>query len=527
MSHLRSSAVFTLPSTFVIWAADASQSIADACFRPESDLNMVLAELGGRIAQAMRSMTSKTVIDEEAVDNMLKEISSALLSSDVNVKLVSSLRKNVKNRINLEDLATGLNRRRMIQQAVFEELCEMLNPGKKPYQPKKGKPNVIMFVGLQGSGKTTSCTKYALHYQRKSWKTCLVCSDTFRAGAFDQLKQNATKARIPFYGSYTERDPVKIARDGVEMFKKEGQEIIIVDTSGRHKQEASLFEEMQQIAAAVEPDDIVFVLDSSIGQAAHDQAKNSKSCARYDHDEVGWVRSFVSRLLGLGDVGGLMNAIKVILTRRMQGTSFLQPQSHSNDQGVFTLRDMYEQFQNVMKMGPIGKVMSMIPGMSALMTKGREHESQVGNEGIRLQLSDGTFRSDSRKLDTENVNKIFTDTRVFRIAQGSGSHPQQVWELLEEFKRFQKMNPSDCEDETPQDRQERRDAADDKKSPAGDATNGQVSRSENAQADRWHERLTGLYSLVRLVCKVTLDCTQNLMKSMNGMDMSQFMGMPE
>jgi signal recognition particle subunit SRP54 len=84
--------------------------------------------------------------------------------------------------------------------------------------------------------------------------------------------QNATKARIPFYGSYTERDPVKIARDGVEMFKKEGQEIIIVDTSGRHKQEASLFEEMQQISAAVNPDDIVFVMDSSIGQAALEQA---------------------------------------------------------------------------------------------------------------------------------------------------------------------------------------------------------------------------------------------------------------
>jgi signal recognition particle subunit SRP54 len=279
---------------------------------------MVLAELGSKLATAMRSMTANTVIDEETVDNMLKEIASvcgrpcprvfprdpsnhspasarargaaapnakgdpltrrrapslqALLSSDVNIKLVAKMRKNVKAKINLEELATGLNRRRVIQQAIFEELCEMLSPGKKPFAPKKGRSNVIMFVGLQGSGKTTSCTKYALHYQRKSWKTCLVCSDTFRAGAFDQLKQNATKARIPFYGSYTERDPVKIARDGVDMFKKEGQEIIIVDTSGRHKQEASLFEEMQQISEAVGPDDIVFVMDSSIGQAALEQA---------------------------------------------------------------------------------------------------------------------------------------------------------------------------------------------------------------------------------------------------------------
>ena len=116
-------------------------------------------------------------------------------------------------------MAQGLNKRRMIQQAVFTELVKLVDPGVKPYQPKKGKCNVIMFVGLQGSGKTTTCTKLAWYYQKKGWKSCLVCADTFRAGAYDQLKQNATKARIPFYGSYTEADPVLIAADGVAMFK--------------------------------------------------------------------------------------------------------------------------------------------------------------------------------------------------------------------------------------------------------------------------------------------------------------------
>lgn len=110
----------------------------------------------------------------------------------------------------------------MIQQSVFQELVKLVDPGVKPYQPKKGKTNVIMFVGLQGSGKTTTCTKLAWYYQKKGWKACLVCADTFRAGAFDQLKQNATKARIPFYGSLTEPDPVVIAADGVKMFQDEG-----------------------------------------------------------------------------------------------------------------------------------------------------------------------------------------------------------------------------------------------------------------------------------------------------------------
>ena len=124
-----------------------------------------------------------------------------------------------------------------------------------------------MFVGLQGSGKTTSCTKLAYYYKKKvfilerlfckefqGWKPCLVCADTFRAGAFDHLKQNATKARVPFYGSYTEPDPAVIAYEGVEKFKEEGFDIIIVDTSGRHKQEEALFEEMLQVNNAVNPD---------------------------------------------------------------------------------------------------------------------------------------------------------------------------------------------------------------------------------------------------------------------------------
>lgn len=202
---------------------------------------MVLAELGQSITSALRKMTNSTVIDDSVIDAMCKEICAALLQSDVNVKLVAGMRNNIKKRINLEEMAAGVNRRRVIQsvrrvgslpltarssrrvlapgfsfellvpfisrsrlciaaQAVIEELCSMLDPKRKPYVPKKGKPNVIMFVGLQGCGKTTSCTKLAYHYQRKGWKTALVCADTFRAGAVDQLKQNAFKAKIPFFG---------------------------------------------------------------------------------------------------------------------------------------------------------------------------------------------------------------------------------------------------------------------------------------------------------------------------------------
>merc|ERR1719381_443882 len=289
-------------------------------------------------------------------------------------------------------MAQGLNKRRMIQQAVFRELVALVEPGVKAYSPVKGRANVIMMVGLQGSGKTTTCTKLAYHYQKKGRKAALVCADTFRAGAYDQLKQNATKARIPFYGSYTEVDPVVIASDGVEMFREEGFEIIIVDTSGRHKQEDSLFEEMLAVSNSVDPDNIVFVMNASIGQACEAQAAAFKDKVdvgsivitkldghakgggalsavaatkspvifigtgeHIDDLEQFKVKPFISKLLGMGDIEGLLDKVNELKLDDDQ--ELLQKIKH----GQFSLRDMYEQFQNIMKMGPFSQVMGMIP----------------------------------------------------------------------------------------------------------------------------------------------------------------------
>lgn len=115
----------------------------------------------------------------------------------------------------MQKQSNAANMRRLIQQYVVEELTDLLEPSKKPYEFQRGKTNIIMFVGLQGAGKTTTCTKFAYHYMRKGWRVGLVCCDTFRAGAFDQLRQNAAKIKCPFYGHKTETDPVKIAKEGV------------------------------------------------------------------------------------------------------------------------------------------------------------------------------------------------------------------------------------------------------------------------------------------------------------------------
>ena len=272
----------------------------------------------------------------------------------MNIKYVMKLRDTVKTQVTLqmgsvENTQTGLATiRKLIQRTVVDELTNMLQPKEnKPYEVKKGKANVVMFVGLQGSGKTTTCTQFAYHYMKKGYRVGLVCADTFRAGAFEQLKMNAAKIKCPFFGHKKETDPVKIAQEGVQFFKDQKYELIIVDTSGRHKQEVALFEEMQQVSAAINPDTGIFVMDSSIGQACFEQAQafnktikvGSVIITKLDgHAKGGGALSavaatqspvvfigtgehfedlepfdasgFIKRLLGLGDLTGLMKTVK-------------------------------------------------------------------------------------------------------------------------------------------------------------------------------------------------------------------------
>ncbi|KAK2425459.1 signal recognition particle 54 kDa protein [Trifolium repens] len=427
---------------------------------------MVLAQLGGSITRALQQMSNATVIDEKALNDCLNEITRALLQSDVQFNLVRDMQTNIKKIVNLEDLAAGHNKRKIIQQAVFNELCKMLDPGKSSFVPKKGKTSVVMFVGLQGYGKTTTCTKYAHYYQKKGWKPALVCADTFRAGAFDQLKQNATKAKIPFYGSYMESDPVKIAVEGVERFKEENHDLIIVDTSGRHKQEAALFEEMRQVSEATKPDLVIFVMDSSIGQAAFDQAQAFKQSVavgaviitkmdghakgggslsavaatkspvifigtgeHMDEFEVFEVKPFVSRLLGMGDWSGFVDKIHDIVPMDKQ-PELLQKLSEG-----FTLRIMYEQFQKMLSMGPMSQVFSMLPGFSSeLMPKGQEKESQAKVKRYMTIMDSMT----NEELDSSNP-KLMNESRMMRVARGSGRLVREVSDMMEEYKRLAKL----------------------------------------------------------------------------------------
>jgi signal recognition particle subunit SRP54 len=447
---------------------------------------MVLAELGGKLRDSLRKLqTGGHDVTKAQLQQILNEIARALMEADVNVKLVMTLRDKVQSKVehllrNEEDEEVtrrhSSNLSKTVQRAVVDELVALLSPGgdvkgaKKVYTMKRGKPNVILFLGLQGAGKTTTIAKFANYYQRRGWKTAMVCADTFRAGAFDQLKQNSTKLRVPFYGSYTEADPVVIAEKGVNQFIKERYEVIIVDTSGRHRQEEALFEEMQEIAAAVQPDNCVLVVDATQGQAVYDQALAFHNAVdvgsviitkldghakgggalsavsatkspiiflgsgeHFDDLEPFNAQSFVSKLLGFGDIRGLMDAMNSVSDGKSQ-----EELMKKMSRGEFTLRDMYNQFSKVMNLGPMNKLMGMIPGMpDYLMPQGEESTHRLRKFMVMMDSMSNAELDGKVDLRTKYDPQV--EKRIRRIAAGSGCHPNEVKMLLVVHKQFEGM----------------------------------------------------------------------------------------
>lgn len=448
---------------------------------------MVLADLGSRLRNALGSVESGS---EDEVQNMIKSICSALLESDVNVRLVARLRDNIRRKIAVEIKSaneSSANKRKKLQKIVFDELCGLVDSHEEPPKPKKlsqtksvakhgkkpkkiaAESHVIMFVGLQGAGKTTSCTKLAVYYKKRGFKVGLVCADTFRAGAFDQLKQNAIKSNIPFYGSYLETDPVKVAYEGVKKFKEDKFDIIIVDTSGRHKQEQSLFNEMVQISEAVQPTQTIMVMDASIGQAAEGQAKAFKESSNFGsiiltkmdgHAKGGGAISavaatetpivfigtgehvgdfevfkpstFISKLLGIGDVQSLIEHVQLL---NLQDDENHKKTLENFKEGKFTLRDFQTQMNNFLKMGPLTNIASMIPGMSNIM-------NQVGEEETSKKIKNMIYIMDSmtaQELDSDG--QLFTKepTRILRVARGSGCSAVEVEMVLQQQRMMATM----------------------------------------------------------------------------------------
>lgn len=407
---------------------------------------MVLADLGKRMTSALGQLSKASVVDDDAVESLLKELCSALLQADVNVKLVASLRTQCRQRIkkDLEAALAGSSssaglrdsaKKQIVQKAVYDELVALVDPKAEVFQPKRGKTSTVMMVGLQGAGKTTTISKLASHWQRKGFKVAVVAGDTFRAGALDQIRMNCLKTRTPFYGSAIESDPVVIARQGVEKFRAERFDIILIDTSGRHRQDTELFAEMSAMQDAIKPDLSILVLDGSIGQAAEAQARSFKEVSNFGaiivtkldggsgtkgggaitaaaatrapimftgHGEMATdlekfnPQQFISKLLGLGDMQGLFEHMSDIAAANPEKQKELAKRLTS---GKFTLRDWREQLSSLISMGSLGKIMQSIPGMS---------EGGLGEEDAA-----GKLRRFVVILDSMTAEELDSDGTIF------------------------------------------------------------------------------------------------------------------
>ena len=238
---------------------------------------MVLDNIGKSLNNALKKIFSKSIIDDESVKELLKDIQRALLLADVNADLVMNISEEVKNRLLENKIPKGVSKRDYIVKTLWTVLTDYLGKKTEILQLDLGKPNLIMMVGIQGSGKTTTIGKLARYYQKKGIKTGVICADNFRPGAYDQLQQLVTNFNISFYGDKTEKDAVVLAKNGYKYMKDLDIELILLDTSGRHSEEDSLIKEMKSIIEKVEPKEVILVIDGTLGQQASKQASAFKT----------------------------------------------------------------------------------------------------------------------------------------------------------------------------------------------------------------------------------------------------------
>ena len=422
---------------------------------------MVLEKLGSSLYDAIRKVIRAPVVDAELIKELIRDFQRALLQADVNVQLVMELSQVIEKRALDEELPPGISRKEHVVKVVYDALTAFVGEKPVPLEIRPGRQNVLMLIGIQGSGKTTHAAKLARYFQKRGLKPALICADTFRPGAYDQLEQLAESINVDFYGEPDGKDPVKVARNGVKKFSD--YEVVLLDTSGRHKEEKSLMVEMQQIARAVKPQEIILVLDGTIGQQASAQAAafneatdvGSIIVSKLDGSARGGGAlsgvaatgapikfigtgekiedleqfvpgRFIGRLLGMGDIESLVAKVKEA------EVEVSEKDINALLSGKFTLTDMYHQLEAMRKMGPLQKVLQMVPGLSYQLP---DADLDMAEE----RMDRFKYIIDSMTPEERDNPKVINAARTRRIARGSGTEEREVRELIKQYNATRKM----------------------------------------------------------------------------------------
>jgi len=399
------------------------------------------------------------VVDKATVKEIVKEVQKTLISADVKIEQVFEISKNIEEKALSERLPTGISRKEHLLKVVYQEIAQLMGGDEARFELDPKKQNRIILVGVQGSGKTTQAAKLAKYLTKKGFKPGLVCADKFRPGALDQLQQLGKEVNVPVYGERDEKKPWDITKRGLEHFKD--RNVVVIDSEGRHSLDKDLMDEIEHLERDIKPDYTLLVLDSTIGQQAETQARAFKeragvngiiltkldgsakggggisACAaaeapvffigvgeRISDLERFDPKAFVGRLMGFGDVKGLLQKFEEHvekdeaedMTKRMMA-------------GKFTLLDVYQQLEQVKKMGPLSKVAEMLPGIGGAKLP----KDMLNVQEEKLKKFKPILQS---MTPYELENPKLSRARVERIAEGSGTKPEDVRALIQQYNQM-------------------------------------------------------------------------------------------
>ncbi|MGC8994595.1 MAG: signal recognition particle protein Srp54 [Pyrobaculum sp.] len=417
-----------------------------------------LSEIFSKLIEKIRGVE---YIDEATLQELSREIQRTLLKADVPLDLVKSFTENAVKRIKEEKPPAGIPPREYLIYVLYDELVKLLGGEQTPeFKPVK-KPYVVLLLGVEGSGKTTTAAKLAKYLAKRGYKVGLVETDTIRPAAFDQLRQLAERIGVPFYGERDGKDAVEIAKRGVQNFRN--MDVVIVDTAGRHRNEEALLQEVKAIYDAVGPDEVMLVIDATVGKLAAAQAEAfmkylpihsviitkmdstargggalaavAKTGARVkfigvgedvDEFELFHPRKFVARVLGMGDLDALVEKIKAVFEE--------EEVLEEIESGKLDLLTFKKQIDSLLKLGPLSKVFQLLPGgIAAKISEEQIELSQKNLKKWRAILSSMT-REELKNPDILNAS------RIRRIALGAGVTPKDVKEMLTVYENLKKMS---------------------------------------------------------------------------------------
>ena len=418
--------------------------------------------LSDKLQSIFSGLRGKGRLTEEDIDTAMREIRMALLEADVNFKVVKEFTKRTKERCLTAEVLDSLTPAQNVVKIVLDELTALMGEESKPLQLSSRIPNVIMLVGLQGSGKTTAAAKLAFLLKQQNHSPLLCACDVYRPAAIEQLRVLAEQINVPMYSEPDSKNPVEIAQNAIKEARAKGYDLVIVDTAGRLAVDEQMMNEITAIKEAINPDEILFVVDSMTGQDAVNTAKefnerldfNGVVLTKLDGDTRGGaalsIRSVVNKPIKFVGTGEKLDAIDQFHPARMADrilgmgdiVSLVERAQEQYDEeeakrlqkkiakNQFDFNDFLSQIAQIKKMGNLKELASMIPG--------------VGKAIKDIDIDDNAFKSIEAIIysmtPAERSNpEILNGSRRTRIAKGSGTTIQEVNRLLKQFDQTRKM----------------------------------------------------------------------------------------